>query len=59
MGKLEFSKVIQPAIGLAENGYILTGEQARSLNVNRENFIGKNLNRPAFVRDTNGRRETP
>ncbi len=51
-GKLDFSKVIQPAIGLAEDGYILTGEQARSLNANRNYFIAKNLNRPAFVRDT-------
>lgn len=50
-GKLAFSKVIQPAIALAENGYILTGEQARALNANREYFIGRNLHRPAFVSD--------
>jgi gamma-glutamyltranspeptidase / glutathione hydrolase len=51
-GKLSFRKVIQPAIDLAIKGYILTEEQARSLNGNKEYFIKKNKSRPAFVNDT-------
>ncbi|OFY66774.1 MAG: gamma-glutamyltransferase [Bacteroidetes bacterium RBG_13_43_22] len=51
-GRLSFRKVIQPAIDLAKNGYSLTEEQARSLNDNREYFIRKNKNKPAFVKDT-------
>jgi len=51
-GKLSFRKVIQPAIDLARNGYSLTAEQAKGLNENREYFISKNRNKPAFVSDT-------
>jgi gamma-glutamyltranspeptidase/glutathione hydrolase len=50
-GKLSFRQVIQPAIELAEDGYVLTREQAKSLNLNRENFIKKNKTNPAFVKD--------
>jgi gamma-glutamyltranspeptidase/glutathione hydrolase len=51
-GKLRFRDVIQPAIDLAKNGYPVTSEQAESLNWNRDNFIKKNDNKPAFVKDT-------
>ena len=51
-GKLSFREVIQPAIDLARNGYQVTHEQAESLNNNRDNFLDKNINRPAFVKDT-------
>jgi len=51
-GILSFRKVIQPAIDLAKNGFPVTAEQALSLNRNREYFIEKNKNIPAFVRET-------
>ena len=51
-GKLKFSDVIQPAIDLARNGFTLTGEQAASLNYNRDIFIKRNKTRPAFVSDS-------
>ncbi|MCX6301591.1 MAG: gamma-glutamyltransferase [Bacteroidia bacterium] len=54
-GSLSFRQVIQPAIDLAKNGYSITGEQAKSLNENREYFIQKNKNKPAFVKDTEWR----
>ncbi len=50
-GLLSFRKVIQPAIDLAEKGFPLNAEQASSFNRNREYFLKKNLNRPAFVSD--------
>lgn len=51
-GKLAFKDVIQPAIELAETGFPVSQTQAISLNANRENFILRNLNRPAFVKDS-------
>ncbi|MGD0582209.1 MAG: gamma-glutamyltransferase [Bacteroidales bacterium] len=48
-GKLPFSQIIQPAIDLAENGYILTAEQANSLNLARKDFIDRNLKVPALA----------
>ena len=50
-GLLSFREVIQPAIDLAEKGFPLNAEQASSLNRNRDYFIEKNLNKPAFVSD--------
>jgi len=50
-GHLPFKKVIQPAIELAENGFILTGEQARSLNSNEVTFRLRNPDGCAFFRD--------
>ncbi len=50
-GKLRFCDVIQPSIDLARNGFILTSEQAGSLNSNREIFIQRNSVAPAFVKD--------
>ncbi|MCU0461931.1 MAG: gamma-glutamyltransferase [Bacteroidales bacterium] len=49
-GKLEFSEVIQPAIDLARNGFILTGEQAKSLNWNSATFKLRNPSGCAFVK---------
>jgi gamma-glutamyltranspeptidase/glutathione hydrolase len=51
-GKLAFSEVIQPAIDLAENGFLLPPGQVRSLNSNRKAFLERNLSRPAFVKDS-------
>jgi gamma-glutamyltranspeptidase/glutathione hydrolase len=51
-GKLSFREVIQPAIDLARNGFIVTKDQAGSFNINRENFIRMNKNRPAFVKES-------
>jgi gamma-glutamyltranspeptidase / glutathione hydrolase len=51
-GKLPFSEVMQPAIDLAENGFILTNEQAGDLNSNKQIFIQRNLVLPSFVKDS-------
>ena len=51
-GLLSFREVIQPAIDMAKRGFHVTAEQASSLNRNREYFIKKNKNRPAFVKET-------
>lgn len=52
-GKLSFREIIQPAIDLARKGFPVTRGQAQSLNSNQENFIKRNANRPAFVKDSN------
>lgn len=49
--RLSFKKLIQPAIELAENGFVITADQAQSFNSNREDFIKLNTSRPAFVKD--------
>ena len=51
-GKLPFRDVIQPAIDLAEKGFPIPKSQAQSLNSNRRTFIKRNLNKPAFVKDS-------
>ncbi len=51
-GKLAFREVIQPAIDLARNGFKVTKDQAESFNYNRDNFLKKNKNRPAYVKDS-------
>jgi gamma-glutamyltranspeptidase/glutathione hydrolase len=51
-GKLPFKDLIQPAIDLAENGFTVTAGQAEDLNYGKEQFIKRNLNRPAFVKDS-------
>lgn len=50
--KLPFSKLIQPAIDLAEKGYVITAAEARGLNGNRDEFIKYNTVSPAFVKAT-------
>jgi gamma-glutamyltranspeptidase/glutathione hydrolase len=51
-GRLPFNLVIQPAIDLAEKGFCVTESQAQELNSNRQVFIDRNINRPAFVKDS-------
>lgn len=51
-GKLPFKDVIQPAIDLAENGYTLPKNQVRSFNGNRKAFLSRNLQKPAFAKDS-------
>jgi len=51
-GKLPLGEIIQPAIDLAEKGFPLTEQQAKSLNSGRKNFIERNRIRPAFVKDS-------
>lgn len=50
-GTLEFEKLIQPAIDLAEKGFALTERDANNLNRNREDFINYNTKPTAFVHD--------
>ena len=49
--KLPFSKLIQPAIDLAENGFAITASQASSFNYNRKEFLEQNRSTPAFVKE--------
>jgi gamma-glutamyltranspeptidase/glutathione hydrolase len=49
--KLPFSKLIQPAIDLAENGYVISQEQAASFNETKKEFIQYNTITPVFVKD--------
>lgn len=51
-GRLPFKKVIQPAIELAENGFVLTAIQAQSLNDNRSIFLERNMPETAFTHKT-------
>lgn len=49
--QLPFKTLIQPAIDLAEKGFVITEKQVNSFNAERENFI-KNNNHPiAFVKE--------
>lgn len=50
--KLPFSKLIQPAILLADKGFVITAAEARSLNATRDEFIRYNTVQPSFVKDT-------
>lgn len=43
---LDFKLLIQPAINLAENGFVLTAQQAQVLNDKREGIIKNNPNNP-------------
>jgi gamma-glutamyltranspeptidase/glutathione hydrolase len=51
-GKLPIKVLIQPAIDLAEFGFVLTEKEASSLNSNKANFIKYNAHQPAFVKNT-------
>jgi len=51
-GKLSFAEVIEPSIELARNGFILTQEQASSLNYNKDIFLSRNKAKTAFVKQT-------
>ena len=48
--KLPFKDLIQPAIDLAEKGYVLTKNEAASLNENKEDFVRYNTKPNAFVK---------
>jgi gamma-glutamyltranspeptidase/glutathione hydrolase len=49
--KLPFARLIQPAIDLAEKGFALTADEARSLNSTRIYFKKYNTVPPVFVKD--------
>ncbi|MEO1438509.1 MAG: gamma-glutamyltransferase, partial [Bacteroidota bacterium] len=51
-GKLAMSKLIQPAIELAEKGFPITGQEARALNDKAESFRTVNTAPHPFVKDT-------
>lgn len=49
--KLTFAELIQPAIDLAKNGFVITEKEANGLNTDRENFIKYNTSKEiAFVK---------
>jgi len=50
-GRLDFREIIQPSVDLAANGFILTREQASSLNRLAEMFRQKNPDGCAFVKE--------
>lgn len=47
---LSIKELIQPAIDLAENGYVITEKEARGLNANRNSFLKYNTIVPVFVK---------
>jgi gamma-glutamyltranspeptidase/glutathione hydrolase len=51
-GKLGFAALIQPAIELAEKGFVITAAEARSLNGSKSAFEKYNTVRPAFVKES-------
>jgi gamma-glutamyltranspeptidase / glutathione hydrolase len=50
--KLPFTKLISPAITLAEKGFALTAAQADDFNDSKEVFLRNNKNKIAFVKKT-------
>lgn len=50
-GKLTFEKLIQPAIDLAENGFVISEREARSLNRLQADLKKYNTVMPVFVRE--------
>ncbi len=50
-GKLGFIALIQPAIELAEKGFVISAAEARSLNGSKSAFEKYNTLRPAFVKE--------
>lgn len=51
-GLLPFKDVIQPAIDLAEKGFVITMQQAEDLNANRKAFLERNSFTTPFVKDS-------
>ncbi len=49
--KLPFKILIQPAIDLAEHGFVITEHEARSLNGNKADFIKYSTKASAFIKD--------
>ncbi len=50
-GKMPWKKLIQPAIDLARNGYLLSEREAASLNSMRTVFLSRNSGATAFVKE--------
>ena len=51
--KLSFAKLIEPAIELAEFGYVISENEARGLNANRNNFLKFSSAPSAFTKKEN------
>ena len=51
-GTIPFAELIQPAIDLARNGFLLTKMQVTRLNSLKNQFIERNVNIPAYVNDS-------
>ena len=49
--KLPFSKLIEPAIDLAEKGFAVTEQEAGLLNAHKNDFLKHNKNKIAFVKE--------
>ncbi len=49
--QLPFSTLVQPAIDLAQFGFVITEAEARGLNATRASFLKNNTRPTAFVRD--------
>ena len=49
--KLPFSKLVQPAIDLAEKGFVITATEARDLNATQGEFKKYNTVMPVFVKE--------
>lgn len=49
--RLPFSKLIEPAIDLAEKGFAITEQEAGLLNAHKNDFLKHNKNKIAFVKD--------
>lgn len=49
--KLPFTKLIDPAIRLAEKGFVITASEANGMNAARADFERLNTTKTAFVRD--------
>lgn len=49
--KLPFSKLVQPAIDLAEFGFVITEREAASLNNNRESFLKQSTQPTALTKE--------
>lgn len=49
-GKLPMNKLIEPAIQLAEFGYVITDQEARGLNAQAKNFVKLNTVPNAFMK---------
>lgn len=50
-GRLPFTTLIEPAIELAEKGFVITNAEARSLNATRNAFLKNNTRPTAFTRN--------
>jgi gamma-glutamyltranspeptidase/glutathione hydrolase len=49
--KLPFAQLVQPAIDLAEKGFVITESEARNLNATRIAFTKYNTVQPVFIKD--------